>query len=39
MKNFIRRDKYTYTEQNYNIYKDVKDNDFSPLVSTIIGKK
>ena len=38
MKIFRRRDKYTYTEQNYNIYKDVKDNHFSPLVNTIFEK-
>ena len=38
MKNFRHRDKYTYTEKPYNLYKDIKDNDFSPLVNTILEK-
>ena len=38
MENFRRRDKYTYTEQNYNWNEDVKDNDFGPLVDIILEK-
>ena len=38
MQNFRQRDKHTYTEQNYNLCKYVKDNNFSPLVTTILEK-
>ena len=36
MENFRRHETYTYTPQPYNLYQDVKDYDFTPLVTTIL---
>ena len=37
MQNFKSHNKYT--PQPDNLYQDFKNNDFSPLVTTILGKK
>ena len=39
MEQFRRKETYTYTPQPYNLYNDVADNDFSPLVNTILEKE
>ena len=39
MEQFRRRETYTYTPQPYNLYNDVQDNDFTPLVNTILEKE
>ena len=38
MPNFRRRERYTYEQQPYNSYEDVPDNDFTPLINTILSK-
>ena len=38
MENFRRRETYTYEQKPYNLYEDVSDNDFTPLINTILSK-
>ena len=38
MENFRRREIYTYEQKLYNLYEDVLDNDFTPLINTILSK-
>ena len=39
MDKYRRCDRYTYEKQPYNLYEDVKDNNFTPLVNTILQKE
>ena len=39
MDKYRRCDIYTYEKQPYNLYEDVKDNDFSPLVNKILPEE
>ena len=38
MENFRRRETYTYEQKPYNLYEDIMDNDFTPLINTILSK-
>ena len=39
MDKYRRCDGYTYEKQPYNLYEDVNNNDFTPLVNTILQKE